>query len=172
MGQLNYQLGTPIIWGENGATGVTNNWSVNGLASTSARMGAYADLGASFAQFYLAWLEVETGTAPSAGALFEAWLAWSYTTTKFPGKVDGTDAGYTVGTSDANLKQLGDPTVVLIATPDGNTELRQQSKLLVPRGRYVAPVLRNASSQAVRNTTPASSNKTRLLLYPVLNVYA
>ena len=41
------EQGTAIIWGEAGASGVTNTLSVDGLANGSARMGAAADQGLS-----------------------------------------------------------------------------------------------------------------------------
>lgn len=39
--------GTPIVWGEAGASGVTHTLSVNNLANGTAQMGEYVDLGAS-----------------------------------------------------------------------------------------------------------------------------
>ena len=59
--------GTAIVWGEAGASGVTATLSVDGLANGSARQGASVDLGANWARRYAVYLEVETGTAPTAG---------------------------------------------------------------------------------------------------------
>ena len=73
--------GTPIIWGEAGATGtygtVTNTLSLDALADGTGRMGAYVDLGATRAEVWGALLIVETGTAPDAGLTADLYFAES-----------------------------------------------------------------------------------------------
>ena len=159
--------GTAIVWGESGASGVTNTLTVEGLANGAARMGASADLGASWVRRYAVYLVVETGTAPTAGATFDLYLVTSRDGSQWPAKVTGSDASYTLGTSDANLKQAGPPVVSLIATADANTTLVQAPVIWTPRGRYVAPILDNNSGQAIRDEVTATNNDTRVILVPL-----
>lgn len=163
---LEISRGTAIVWGESGASGVTKNLSVDGLANGAARQGVYADLGASHAEEYEVYVRVKTGTAPTAGNTFDVYLVCSNDTTNFPAKVTGTDAAYTLGTADANLRQAGMPVVSVIATADGNTVLKQAPVIFRPRGRYVAPIVDNNLGQAVSAESPASDNETIILLRP------
>jgi hypothetical protein len=158
--------GTAIIWGEAGASGVTATLSVDGLANAAARQGASVDLGANFADEYLVYLQVETGTAPTAGNTVEVYLLSSWDNTNWPAKVTGSDGAYTLGTSDANLRQAGPPAITLIATNDGNTVLTQAPTIWRPRGRYVAPIIDNNLGQAFRDETTATDNGTRIILVP------
>jgi hypothetical protein len=158
--------GTAIIWGEAGASGVTATLSVDGLANGAARQGASVDLGANFADEYLVYLQVETGTAPTAGNTVEVYLLSSWDNTNWPAKVTGSDGAYTLGTSDANLRQAGPPAITLIATNDGNTVLTQAPTIWRPRGRYVAPIIDNNLGQAFRDETTATDNGTRIILVP------
>lgn len=158
--------GTPIIWGEAGASGVTNTLSVDGLANATARMGASADLGEYWDDEYLVYLIGETGTAPTAGNTLDLYLVCSYNNTTWPAKVTGSDAAYTLGTSDANLQQAGAPVVCLIATNDGNTTLVQAPVIWRPTGRYVVPILDNNLGQALRDEATATNNDTRVILVP------
>lgn len=158
--------GTAIVWGEAGASGVTATLSFDGLANGAARMGASVDLGANWDDEYLVYFSIETGTAPTAGTTIEAYLVSSYDNTLWPAKVTGSDAAYTLGTSDANLRQAGPPVVSLIATNDANTVLTQAPAIWRPRGRYAAPIVDNNLGQAVRDEATATDNGSRLILVP------
>jgi len=158
--------GTPIIWGESGASGVTHVLSVDGLANGSARMGAAADLGADFAERYALYLLVETGTAPTVGLTVDVYLCWSYDNASWPAKVTVSDGAYTLGTADANLRQAGAP-YSLIATNDTNTVLVQSPYIITPKSRYVVPILDNNLGQAIRDETTATDNGTRIILVPI-----
>lgn len=158
--------GTAIVWGEAGASGVTNTLSLDALANGAARMGAAADLGANFEDEYLVYLLVETGTAPTAGNSVELYLLSSYDNSTWPAKVTGSDAAYTLGTSDANLRQAGAPVVSLVATNDTNTVLVQAPVIWRPRGRYVVPIVDNNLGQAFRDETTATDNGSRVILVP------
>jgi hypothetical protein len=163
---LQITQGTAIVWGESGATGVTAVCSLNNLANGAAQQGASVDLGANFEDEYVAILAIETGTAPTAGLTFDLYFGWSHDNTNWPAKMTGSNGSYTLGTSDANLRQIGPIVVSLIATADANTLLIQQSAIVRPRGRYVAPLVDNNSAQAIRNQTTASDNKSRVYLIP------
>ena len=161
--------GTPVIWGEAGATGisltVTKTLSLDALADGAGRMGASADLGANWYLEYLLWLIVETGTAPTAANIVELFMACSHDNTNWPGKVTGTDAAYPT-TVSANKKQLGAPASILIATADANAILYQAPVIWRPAGRYVAPVVVNSLGQAFRDETTATNNDSRVVLVP------
>jgi hypothetical protein len=161
--------GTAIVWGEAGASGVTATLSLDGLANGAARMGAAVDLGANFANFadeYIVELRVETGTAPTAGNTVELYLLSSTDNSNWPAKVTGSDAAYTLGTNDANLRQAGSPVATLVATNDGNTVLIQNQSIWRPRGRYVVPIVDNNLGQAFRDETTATDNGSRVILTP------
>ena len=158
--------GTAVVWGEAGASGVTATLSLDALANGAARMGAAVDLGANFADEYIVELRVETGTAPTAGNTVELYLLSSTDNTNWPAKVTGSDGAYTLGTSDANLRQAGSPVVTLVATNDGNTVLIQNQAIWRPRGRYVVPIVDNNLGQAFRDETTATDNDSRVILTP------
>lgn len=158
--------GTAVVWGEAGASGVTATLSLDALANGAARMGAAVDLGANFADEYIVELRVETGTAPTAGNTAELYLLSSTDNSNWPAKVTGSDGAYTLGTSDANLRQAGSPVVTLVATNDGNTTLIQSQSIWRPRGRYVVPIVDNNLGQAFRDETTATDNGSRVILTP------
>ena len=158
--------GTAIVWGEAGASGVTATLSLDGLANGAARQGASVDLGANFADEYIVELRVETGTAPTAGNTVELYLLSSTDNSNWPAKVTGSDGAYTLGTSDANLRQAGPPVATLVATNDGNTVLIQTQSIWRPRGRYVSPIVDNNLGVAFRDETTATDNGSRVILTP------
>jgi hypothetical protein len=163
---LQITQGTAIVWGESGATGVTAACSLNNLANGAAQQGASVDLGANFEDEYIAILAIETGTAPTAGLTYELYFGWSHDNTNWPAKMTGSNGSYALGTSDANLRQIGTPAVSLVVTADGNTVLIQTGSIMRPRGRYVAPLVDNNSAQATRNQGTASNNLSRVYLIP------
>lgn len=159
--------GTAAIWGEAGASGVTKTLSLNALAAGSARMGAYADLGAQFDEEYLVQLIIESGTAPTAGGSIDLYLACADDTGRFPGGVSGSDGAWPAdGNEDEWAKQLGSPVCSLIATNDGNAIQRQAPVIWRPSGRYVAPVVDVNWDQAVRSEGTAPDNASRIILVP------
>jgi hypothetical protein len=162
--------GTAIVWGEAGASGVTATCSLDALANGAARQTASVDLGPSFARRYAVYLIIETGTAPTAGNTVDAYLVCSRNNTDWPAKVTGSDGAYTLGTSDANLRQAGPPVVSLIATADANTVLMQAPVIWEPTGRYVAGIIDNNLGQPFRDETTATDNGSRLILVPLPDV--
>jgi hypothetical protein len=163
---LQITQGTAIVWGESGASGVTATLSLDALASGSARQGASVDLGANWEDEYIAILAIETGTAPTAGNTYELYLGYSFNNSVWPAKLTGSDGAYTLGTSDANLRQIGTPAVVLVVTNDADTLLVQASSIIRPRGRYVVPLVDNNSGQAIRDRATNTDNLSRVYLIP------
>jgi hypothetical protein len=161
--------GTAIIWGQSGATGVTNTLSLNNLADGTARQGASVDLGSDWDRDYAVYLIIETGTAPTAGNTVDLYLIGSRDGSEWPAKVTGSDAAYTLGTSDANLRQAGPAVASLVATADANTVLRQAPVIWRPISRYVAPIVDINLGQATRNETTATDNDSRVILVPLID---
>jgi hypothetical protein len=159
--------GTPVVWGEAGASGVTATLSLDALASTKARMGAAVDLGATWQQLYIVELRVETGTAPTAGTTVDLYLACSTDNSNWPGGVTGSDAAFNDAEESEWAKQLGGIASQLIATADGNTVQKQQGRLWTPKGRYVTPVVHNLLGQAFRDEVTATDNDSRVILTPL-----
>jgi len=161
------ELGTAVIWGEAGASGVTHTLTFQALASGSARMGAVADLGAQFEDEYLVMLIIETGTAPTAGGTVDLYLVSTDSTSSYPGAVTGSDGAWPEdGDEDQWARQLGAPVTQLIATNDANTIQIQNAVIWRPAGRYVVPVVDNNMDQAVRDETTATDNDSRIILVP------
>lgn len=161
------ELGTAVVWGEAGASGVTKTLSLDALAAGSARMGAVADLGAQMEDEYLAILIIETGTAPTMGGTYDLYLACTDAQSRYPGGVSGSDGAWpSDGDEDQWAKQLGAPVAQLIVTNDGNVIQMQNPVLWRPTGRYVVPVVDNNTDQAVRDEATATDNDSRVILVP------
>lgn len=165
------EFGTAVIWGEAGASGVTNTLTFEALASGSARMGAAVDLGAAWDQEYFVQLIVESGTAPTAGGTIDLYLAFSRDNSTWPAGVSGSDGAWPAdGNEDEWARQLGFPVTQLAATNDGNTVQVQNPVIVRPTGRYVVPVVDNNWDQAVRDEVTATNNDSRVILVPVRNL--
>jgi hypothetical protein len=78
----------------------------------------------------------------------------------------GSAGAYTLGTSDANLRQAGPAAASLVATADADTVLIQAPVLWRPLGRYVAPIADNNLGQAIRDEGTATNNGSRLIIIP------
>lgn len=162
------EFGTAIIWGESGATGVTNTITLDALASGSARMGASADLGSQWDGEYLLEAMIEAGTAPTAGGTVDVYLAWSRDNTIWPAGVTGSDAAWPGdGNEDEWSVQLGQPAIQVIATNDGTTLQVQNPVRVRARARYVTVVVDNNWNQAIRDEATATNNDSRIKLTPV-----
>lgn len=165
---FNNTQGTAVIWGEAGASGVTNTLSLDALADGSARMGASVDLGANWEDEYLVVLAIETGTAPTAGNRVDLYFACSHDNSVWPAGVTGSDGAWpSDGNEDEWAVQLGWPVTSLVATNDGNTVQVQNAVRWRPTGRYVAPVVDNNLGQAIRDETTATDNGSRVYLIPL-----
>ena len=161
--------GTAIVWGEAGASGVTHALSFDALGNGSAIQGASADLTENWDRDYAVYLIIETGTAPTAGNTVDLYLVNSRDGSEWPAKVTGTAGSYTLGTSDANLRQAGPAVTSLVATADANTVLIQAPVVWRPIGRYVAPIADNNLGVAVRDETTATDNASRVILIPLVD---
>jgi len=164
---------TPIVWGQPSAAGVTNNITLDALASGSAREGVYADLGEYWDEDYLLEAMFESGTAPTAGANIDVYLIWSRDGTTWPGGTTGADAAWpSDGDEDQWAKQLGVPAISVVSTNDGNTLQKQNPVVIRARARYVAVVVDNNWNQAIRDETTATDNDSRVKLTPIRSLAA
>ena len=160
---------TAIVWGQPTASGVTRNLSLNNLTPNACQMGQAFDLGAFYPTLLELSLEFETGSAPAALAEISTYLTWSRNGTDWPGLVTGSDGAYTIGTNDINLRPLG-MVYQWLARPVADTVQRYFTYLIVPRARWVAPVVHNRMGVGLPNRTPAANNLSRVILTPSLEV--
>ena len=161
--------GTPIVWGEDGGSGVTHTLALDALADGTGRMGDVADLGTAWDAEYAVMLVVETGTAPTAGMRVDLYLPCTHSTSYYPGGVSGTDGAWPADSAeDEWALQLGAPVVSLIATADGNVTQVQAPVIWRPSGRYVVPVVDNNLGVAFRDQATASNNTSRVILVPLV----
>jgi hypothetical protein len=161
--------GTAIIWGETGASGVTHTLSLNNLAAGAARMGAYADLGASgFDDDYLLIIAIEPASAPTAGGAVDVYLPSTHSTSYWPNEVTGSDGAWPADSNeDEHALQISPPAGSLIVTNDDRLQV-QSSRRWRPNGRYVAPVVDNNMSVGTKNETTATNNDSRIILVPLV----
>jgi hypothetical protein len=177
MATLTHALGTSVIWGEDGATGlslsVTNTLSFNGLASTKARMGDYVDLGATWKRLYAVQLFVECDTAPAASTTAELWFARSVDGTNWHAGVTGSDGAWMDAQENEWKRQLGYmPALIMTATNDGSVVQASPPELWVPSARYIAPVVINLLGVALKTEGTASDNDSRVVLTPISEAMA
>lgn len=173
---IEQKLGTSLVWGQSGGTSPTVGYalSANNLLSGVAQNGTKAYLGDNWAQEWLVTLIVELGTAPTSGGTVDLWIPCSYDDSAWPTGLtltsgSPTDGAFTLN-SDANLRNLGSPVSVYVATGAATQAAVVQPVIWRPRGPYVCPVIDNNMSQALRNQTPAYDNKTRVILTPLRSV--
>lgn len=161
------ELGTPIVWGQPSASGVTKDLTLNNLAAAAGRVGVAADLGAQWDADLLVQAAIESGTAPTAGAAVEVFLIFSRSASSgWPagiGDVSASDAAFTV----ANSAQLGLPAVQVIALNSANTIQTQAPVRVRAKARYVTVVVINRWDQAIRNEGTATDNDSRVTVTPV-----
>lgn len=132
----------------------THQIDLTSLAVGAYRQGAKADLGANPAPRYNIFACFELDIAPSAGDLIEMYFGFSNSATAgqaTTANLSGADAAYTGLSTDADdaIKRLGGPQGIMplsaLAAPNFQVG---QCGVLIPQGRYVMPVVKNASDQA------------------------
>lgn len=161
--------GTSIVWGEAGASGVTHTLSFDALADGTARMGAVADLGASWDMEYSVMLAIETGTAPAAtGVTVDLFFAVTHSASYYPGGVTGSDGAWPGDSNEDEWAKQLEYVMSLVATADGNTTQVQAPRIWRPSGRYVVPVVDNNLGQAIRDQATAANNTSRVILIPLV----
>jgi hypothetical protein len=173
-----FELGTPIIYGEAGATGlsltVTKTMSLDALANGVARQGVSFDLGVNWNCDLLLQGLVEIGTAPAAGTTVEWYIAWSHDNVNWPSVITGADGAYALtGATVAQIKQtLGRPVHITVA--DGGTGTNrvvgQSPTVCRAQARYGAAVCVNLLGQAFRDEATATNNDSRFVITPIRRV--
>lgn len=150
---------TPVVWadtadyaGDGGAR--THQIDLTSIASTAAREGAKADLGATRARRYSVCLRVEFDVAPaSPGNPVSLWWGPSVSAvagTANPGGLTGADAGYTGTAGDSLADSIKQCKLIgaLSVTSDADTVIQQDTWYFSPEERYGSPVVWNEADQA------------------------
>ena len=154
---------TPIVWADtsdyNPAAGViytrTHQLDLTSLATTAARQGAKADLGAARASAYRVRFFPEVDVAIVAGTALYVYFGFSNSVTAGldnPGMLTGADAAYTGATSGTiagSVKQLVGPFTYVGESATVGIILPMDIGILYPTQRYVSPVVLNSSGQAL-----------------------
>jgi len=150
------KTGTPVVWADttdfNGTDFTrTHQIDLTSLASTKARQGAKADLGATRAQQYAVRAAIEMDVAPTAGTTIEFYWSSSPSgtaATANTGGASGADEAYKDGEEAEWAKQL-QLLGVMVLTADAATVVQKQHiGIFSPPQRYGMPVVVNKGGQA------------------------
>ena len=150
------KTGTPVVWANSGdyASGDytrTHQINLTSLATTKARQGAKADLGATRAQQYAVRAAFEIDVAPTAGLTVE--LYWSSSpsgtaATANTGGASGADEAYKDGEEAEWVKQLMLLGAMTLTADAATTVQKQHICIFTPPERYGMPVVVNKAGQA------------------------
>lgn len=154
---------TAVVWAHStysppaGLPARTHQINLTSLADAAARQGAKADLGATRAMLYLVAVAMELAVAPTSGEIIEIYFGGSLSSTAGngnPGGLSGSDAAYTGTSGDSladsvlQLKHAGP----LVCTADATGTVQyQEVGIYAPQMRYVMPVVKNESGQALHS---------------------
>lgn len=149
------QTGTVKTWKSSGGDGAMTPTS---LANGAYYEGAKIDLGATRAQVYAVYLDVELAATPTAGNPISVWFNFSSSGTAGTdngGGCSGTDAAYTGYSSNAAASVLQ-----LVSAGDGKVTTQSTATVqkrifvghVVATDRYVSPVILNGSGAAFHST--------------------
>lgn len=151
--------GTPIVWADatdfaatlNGYTR-TAQIDLTSLANGKARQGAKVDLGEKRARYYVVRVGIEVDVAPTAGLAIPVYFSFSASATAAVGNsggCSGADGAYKDSEEAEWVNQL-QPVGNLYLTNDAATVVQVGDiGFLMPRERYVMPVIYNTSGQAL-----------------------
>jgi len=131
-----------LVW-DNGAG---YDLTLASLANGAGRQGEKHDFGALFPQYARFELLLDFNVAPTAGNVVEVWWASSIDNTDFDAECTGADAAFATATKRFRLHFVG----TLSASND--TDPQRASWLFALPARYGAPVIWNASGQALTAT--------------------
>lgn len=152
--------GTPVVWADttdyvNTASGFTRTHQIDltSLASTKARQGAKADLGAVRADSYTVRVGIEMDVAPTAGATIPIYWSSSYSGTAGTGNdggASGADEAYKDGEEQEWLNHVDTLIGILKLTADAATTVQVAtiSNRFHPPERYGMPIVQNLGGQA------------------------
>ena len=159
--EIKHKEGTPTVWADTTdysatASGFTRTDQIDltSLASTKARQGAKADLGATRARLYAVRIGLEYAVAPTAGTTMEVYWSSSFSATAGTGNdggASGSDGAYQ-DSSEAEWKKqlifLGS----LVLTNDATTVVQYGTVgYFTPPHRYGMPIVVNLGGQALHS---------------------
>lgn len=157
--------GTPIVWKASGGDYLLTCTSVGAGAG---RQGAKGDLATNsptageFAPEYNMMFQTKWATAPTVGKPLRLLVAFSPDNTNFPGEVGASDAAFNTSAYLLQMVELRP----LYAENDTNAQV--YVGIMKPLARYVVPVIRNDSDQAL-SSTAGDHILTFTPLYPAYN---
>ena len=184
MADLGFPLwsrGTPLVWGQPGGTIAPTptsglNLTLLNLANNDSREGPYADLQAGAtgrtAEWYEITLILESGAQPTANSSSYLYFAETSDLANIkPGETTDADALYLSGeaANSAGLPNLT-RTIFFRHRATANLRLVQAPILWRFAGRYIAPIVYNASGAAFRNNTTATDHASRVVVTPIYPV--
>lgn len=148
------QTGTPKVWKSSGGDGAITLVS---LANGSYREGAKIDLGATRAQIYAVYADIEFAATPTAGSTVALWANPSSSATAATdnrGGCSGTDAAYTGYSSNAAASVLQLPFIGNgVTTAQATTTVQKMFVgYYAPPERYVSLIFLNGSGAAVHSS--------------------
>jgi hypothetical protein len=151
---LRVQSGTSKTWKSSGGDALLTMTSV---ANAASRQGAKLDLGATRAEYYDVFLDMELAATPTAGNTIDVYWAPSSSATAGtdnPANVSGADAAYTgySANADASLPQLQYVGAMVCTAQATATVQKAYVGRFSPAQRYGSPVLRNGSGAAVHSS--------------------
>lgn len=170
-----HKVGTPVVFADttdysSTGSGFTRTAQLNmeSISNSAARQSDKVDLGATRARQYAVVVGVESGTAPTAGNLYEFFWSSSHSATAGTGNdggASGADGAYKAGEVDEWKIQnifLG----ALPATNDGaGTVQRGCIGFFTPPTRYGQVIFVNKSGQ----TTDSDATQMYVALVPVID---
>ena len=150
---------TPVVWANSsdyaGDLGTrTHQIDLTSVATTAARQGAKADLGATRAAVFAVTVAIEYDVAPTSGNVCSIWWAPSPSATVGdvnPGGCTGADAAYTGTAGDALADSILQLTLIgnLVCTSDAAAVVQFQTFMFSPEHRYGSVVVWNEADQAL-----------------------
>jgi hypothetical protein len=158
---LREQTGTARLWQKTGGDAAM---TPSTLANGAYWEGAKLDLGATRAQVYAVYLDLELQATPTAGNTVDVWLNFSGSGTAGTdngGGCSGTDATYAGYSSNAaaSVKQLVFVGGAVVTTQVSATvQKRVFVGYVAPTDRYVSPVILNGSGAAFQGGASPNFN--------------
>lgn len=150
------KTGTAVVWADTtdyASSDYTRTHQIDltSLATTKARQGAKADLGATRAQQYAVRAAIEMDVAPTAGTTVEFYWSSSPSgtaATANTGGASGADEAYKDGEEAEWTKQLQLLGIMVLTADAATTVQKQHICIFTPPERYGMPIVVNKGGQA------------------------
>ena len=162
-GEVWIEDGTPITWGDSGAS---YTMTLQNLATVAARVGARADLGAwPRSQVWRWYLEIEWASAPTIDQVVELYFGgWDNDTGPASphAQLPATDTGYAAASAGLSKRKNLPLAGVVVAETAAVGPFSASGLISLPY-RYASPFIYNGGGTALKNT----ANSAVLRITPV-----